>query len=132
MEILNQRVDSSSYTKRLDALDCVETIGAESKVVHSIPVPQNVAMSIEVRFFVFDTSFTLGAIGTTRGMLLRSLGMPVVVGIDVINTLTNITAPFPTLTFVPNVPNREIDVTITGKAGRTLHWHMELTVSRSV
>lgn len=131
MDDLARRLKSSSLHRSVDVLDVVVTPDDTPVTVSSVPVPLDSAVALEVKFFVFDVGMTQGASGTRHGMLLRGAGGVTVVGNAIIDTLENFSAPVPSITFSFDVPNREIDVVVTGKAGVTLHWHLEVVVTRS-
>lgn len=128
MNIPQLAYGSSSIKRTMNVLNPVETLNGETKVIYSIPVHQNSAISAEIQFFTFDVkNFNVGAFGTLKGMLTRGLGGPTVIGTK-LDPIHNFTAPVPSINFVLNTSTQAIDVTVTGKVGITLHWHVELTV----
>lgn len=105
------------------------TSDATARVVHSRPVDENKVGAINVFVTLFDAAMNTLAVVKGTAVFARDTGTVRQPGTpDVQRFANNFATPFPTLAITPNNTGqtRAIDLSITGKAGMSIQWHIAI------
>lgn len=122
----------TSFNKNVIVVDPYQTTSGTQGTAYSIPIATNQAAQVVVNFTASTSTFSSVVGGSATAVFARASGdMARTSSTTATGLLTqllgNFTLAQPSIDIVANTSTQAIDVKLTGQAGVTINWHLEIT-----